>query len=178
MATNNFRTQDNFPLFCTRYFDGYEYENEETGEIEFCESDYYAFEQAEKTIAEFNAELSYYRIRLESGYYAGVQIILEEQSNANGDIPLTAYYTPSEWKIYRASEKERYYGENYYFDMPYSLRVKAEQRERRKIEQYCRTVLKDYYDFDEYVCTARFSNGEALYGLASEQKNRIKALAV
>ena len=177
MATNNFRTQDNFPLFCTRYFDGYEYENEETGEIEFCESDYYDFERAEKTIEKFNAELKYYQIRLESGYYAGVQIILEEQSNANGDIPLTDYYTPSEWKDYRAEEKH-YYGRYYEFDLPYSLRVKAEQRERRKIEQYCRTVLKDYYDFDEYVCTARFSNGEAWYGLASEQINRIKALAV
>lgn len=174
MATNNFRTQDNFPLFCSRYFDGYEYENEETGETEFYESDYYEFEQAEKLLEQFNAELSYYRIRLESGYYTGVQIILEEQN----DVELTEYYTADNWKIYRASEKERYYGENYYFDLPYSLRVKAEQRERKKIEQYCRTVLKDYYDFDEYVCIAKFSNGEALYGLASEQKNRIKALAV
>lgn len=177
MATNNFIMQKDFPLFYTRYFDGYEYENEETGETEFYESDCYGFEQAEKLIEQFNAELSYYRIRLEPGYYSGVQIILEGQSNANGDIPLTAYYTPSEWKDYRAEEKY-YYGKNYEFDMPYSLRVKAEQRERKKIEQYCRTVLKDYYDFDEYVCTAKFSNGEAWYGLASEQKNRIKALAV
>lgn len=173
MATNNFRTQDNFPLFCTRYFDGYEYENEETGEIEFCESDYYDFERAEKTIEKFNAELKYYQIRLESGYYAGVQIILEEQK----DVELTEYYTAAEWNRNR-KEYRNYYGYYYEFDLPYSLRVKAEQRERRKIEQYCRTVLKDYYDFDEYVCTARFSNGEAWYGLASEQQNRIKALAV
>lgn len=161
MATNNFRTQDNFPLFCTRYFDGYEYEND------------YEFEQAEELLEQFNAELSYYRIRLESGYYAGVQIILEEQN----DVELTEYYTADEWKRNR-KEYRNYYGYYYEFDMPYFLRVKAEQRERKKIEQYCRTVLKDYYDFDEYVCTARFSNGEALYDLASNQKNRIKALAV
>ena len=174
MATNNFRTQDNFPLFCTRYFDGYKYQDEESGETLYFEADYYEFKSAKEMLEQFNAGLSYYRIRLESGYYAGVQIILEEQDNAE----LTEYYTADEWKIYRASEKERYYGENYYFDMPYSLRVKAEQRERKKIEQYCRTVLKDYYDFDEYVCTARFSNGEAWYELASNQKNKIKALAV
>ena len=173
MATNNFRTQDNFPLFCTRYFDGYEYENEETGEIEFCESDYYEFEQAEKMLEQFNAELSYYHIRLESGYYSGVQVILETKEG----VELTEDYTAKDWNDNR-KEYRNYYGYHYEFDMPYSLRIKAEQRERRKIEQYCRTVLKDYYDFDEYVCTARFSNGEALYALASNQKNRIKALAV
>ena len=149
MATNNFIMQKDFPLFYTHYFDGYEYENEETGEIEFYESDCYEFEQAEKLLEQFNAELSYYRIRLEPGYYFGAQINLEEQD----DVELTNHYNADEWKHYRADEK-RYYGKNYDYDMPYSLRVKAEQRERKKIEQFCRTVLKDYYDFDEYVCIA------------------------
>lgn len=174
MATNNFRTQDNFPLFATTIFDGYYYEDEETGEGKYFDGDTWLYEYAEKKIEEFNNSLQYYRISLESGYYSGVQIILEEKQGVYVYIPHSGDFTPKEWKELRAEEKKNY-GRYHDFDLPYAERVKAERKEIAKIERYCRTVLQEEYSFDEYVCTARFDNGEAFYGLASNESNKIKS---
>lgn len=175
MATCNFTTQNNFPLFATKHFDGYYYEDEDTGETEYVENiDFNGFEQAQKLVDEFNGGLNYFQLRLECGYYNGVQTLLEDKTDSYGCAFLTKYYSAADWKKGRAEEKA-YYGCYDDFDMSYSDRKKAEQRELRKILNFCRTKLKDLYDFDEYVCTARFSNGETLYGLASNERNRIKA---
>ena len=103
-----------------------------------------------------------------------MQTLLEDKTDSYGCAFLTKYYSAADWKKGRAEEKA-YYGYYDDFDMSYSDRKKAEQRELRKILNFCRTKLKNLYDFEEYVCTARFSNGEAFYGLASNERNRIKA---
>lgn len=177
MATCNFTTQNNFPLFATKHFDGYYYEDEDTGEMEYFDENEGDFEQAQTLVSELNDKLKYFQLKLESGYYEGVQTLLEDKTDSYGCAFLTKYYSAADWKKGRAEEKA-YYGYYDDFDMSYSDRKKAEQRELRKILNFCRTKLKDLYDFDEYVCTARFSNGETLYGLASNERNRIKAAAI
>lgn len=173
MATCNFRTQDGFPLFATRLFDGYAYEDEETGEKRYCDFDEWHFDYCQKKLDELNRTLKYYEITLESGYYEGVQVVLGAKENAE----LTADYTAKDWNENR-KEYRRYYGYYYEFDLPYRERIKAEQREIKRIIEFCRTVLKNNFAFEEYVCTARFSNGEAWYEQADNVRARIKALAV
>lgn len=165
MATCNFRTQDGFPLFATRLFDGGYYEDEETGEMCYQDFDEWHFDYCKEKLDELNRMLKYYEIKLESGYYEGVQVVLEAKEGAE----LTEDYTAKNWNDNR-KEYRRYYGYYYEFDLPYSERKKAEQREIKRIIEFCRTVLKDNFAFDEYVVTGRFSNGETLYDLASSKR--------
>lgn len=173
MATCNFRTQDGFPLFATRLFDGYAYEDEETGEICYQGFDEWHFDYCQKKLDELNRTLNYYKITLESGYYEGVQVVLETQ---NG-VELTEDYTAKDWNDYR-KEYRRYYGNCYEYDLPYAERKKAERREIKRIIEFCRTVLKNDFAFDEYVYIARFNNGAAIYGQADNVRARIKALSI
>ena len=177
MATCNFREQDGFPLFATCLFDGYSYEDED--ECGFVPFDEWHFDYCKGKCDELNESLKYYKITLESGYYEGVQVVLEEAEDGCGSrwAKLTKDYTAGEWAEERRFEKE-YYGYYCEFDLPYAERKKAEQREIERIIEFCRTVLKNDFAFDEYVCTARFSNGEARYEQASNVRARIKALAV
>ena len=80
MSTCNFTNQNDFPLFATKHFDGYYYEDEDTGETEYVENiDFNGFEQAQKLVDEFNDGLNYFQLRLECGYYNGVQTLLEDK---------------------------------------------------------------------------------------------------
>ena len=175
MATGNFRTQDNFPLFASKHFDGFYETDEETGEEIFFDGDPLEIKFCEKRIDQLNDSLNFYKLSLESGYYNGVQCVLEEKDGAE----LSDYYTPEEWRE-RRKEKNAYPYYYYYNDyaFSYSQQKREEQREIRKIINFCRTILKDEFEFDEYVVTARFSNGETWYGLASEQRAKMKAAAV
>ena len=167
MGTCNFRTQRDFPLFVTTIFDGYYYEDEETGATEWFDGDYTLFKHAESDIDELNGTLNYFELHIESGYYSGVQAILERKTgNSWHCYEYTDDYTADEWKKFRADEKKAY-GGYYDFDLSYAERAKAERRERKKIEQFCRTKLKELYNFDEYVSGGVFSNGEATYSLAT-----------
>lgn len=174
MATSNFIEQKDLPLFVSSVFDGYEYEDEEAGRTEYCHGDFWLLREAEKKIKEFSDGLKYYDIELQDGYYCGVQVVLNHKKDTYfRTYEYTEYYTANGWKNARKNEKN-YYGYYNDFDLPYSERIKAEQREIAKIIKFCRTVLHDEYDFDEYVVTGRFGNGETLYGLASDWKNQIK----
>lgn len=161
MATANFRTQNNFPLFATNYFDAQEYEDEETGETVYDEnSGYFLLRDCEREIEKLNRELHFYRLELRDGYYSGVQLYLSEQHDGE----TTDGYTREEWRDNRR-EASRYPGNYYYWEFarPYSEQKRAEQREREKIERFCRGFLREIYDFHEYGISARFSNGETWY---------------
>lgn len=178
MATSNFETQKGFPLFATEQFDGFYYEDEETGETAWADGDSWSFRQAQDEIEEFSENLKYYGIELKGGYYSGVQVVLTRKTDINGyEKEYAGDYSAKMWNQNRKEEK-RYYGGYYDFDLPYAARLKAEQREIRQIINYCRTTLHDRYGFDEYVVTAKFSNGETWYGLANEERNRLKAAAI
>lgn len=164
MATSNFRTQDDFPLFATTIFDPYEYEDEDTGETLYSDGDAWLFRYCQKQIDELNATLEFYELRLEDGHYSGVQTFLERRERGGCAVPLSEDYTAKEWREMRA-EARKYPGSYYSweFSRPYSEQVRAEQREREKIINFCKTVLNREFAFDEYAVSARFSNGETWY---------------
>lgn len=162
MAAPNFYTQDDFPLFATEIFDGQEYEDEETGESCYTDFDQWLFERCKQRVEEFNAGLEFYQIELRGGYYAGVQTFLTEKHPEAGT--LTKYYTAEEWRGNRADAR-KYPGSYYSYEFAYAYKEQQarENRERREIAAFCRTFLRDHYDFHEYGVSSRFSNGETWY---------------
>lgn len=175
MATTNFEIQQDFPLYATDIFDYREEVDEETGETICYEGDQFLFDELENKIETLNRDLEIYKIKPVSGYYSGVQILLEEKHEYT---TLTKDYTPKEWQKMR-KEKKDYPGSYYYYEYErcYSEQKRAEAREIRKIIKFCETILHDEFCFEEYVCCGIFSNGEAIYSKANNQRARIKAIA-
>ena len=64
---------------------------------------------------------------------------------------------------------------HYYFDCCRSVAYRKYEAEIRKINRKLAALGKEY-GFQEYVCTARFSNGEAWYDLASNSRARLKSV--
>ena len=64
---------------------------------------------------------------------------------------------------------------HYYFDCGRSVAYRKYEAEIRKINRKLAALGKEY-GFQEYVCTARFSNGEAWYDLASNSRARLKSV--
>ena len=173
MATSNFRTQDIFPLFATTIFDVEDYEDEETGETVNGFFDQWYCDYCQEKIDEFNEQLEYYRLDIEGGYYCGVQIVLNEK---HPDAALASECSREYWKECRAEEKQYPYTYYWYeFDLPYSKRLLAEQREIKKAMKYCRTYLKDEFEFDEYAVAYRFGNGETGYIKVNNDRARLIA---
>ena len=63
---------------------------------------------------------------------------------------------------------------HYYFDCCRSVAYRKYKAEIRKINRKLAALGKEY-GFQEYVCIARFSNGEAWYDLASNPRARLKS---
>lgn len=163
MATANFYTQDNFPLYASTYFDPYEVTDEETGEKYYEDGDIFALRELEQRIDEFNDTLKYYALTLKDGHYSGVQAFLKVKEHYHEEMILTDDYTAEEW--HKARIEKNKYPYSYYswdFELSYSAQKRAEQREHAKIIKFCKTFLKNY-GFDEYGISARFSNGETWY---------------
>ena len=168
MSAANFWTMRDFPLFAKDYY-------EETKrcpkcgtildvDAEVCEScgcedleDYTDFnefaadeEWAEITglMDELNRDLLFHKVEMRSGYYSGVQFYVEVEHDLSED------------KDYTNDDC------HYYFDCCRSVAYRKYAAEVRKIVRKL-TEFAKRYGFQEYVCTARFSNGEAWYELAS-----------
>lgn len=165
MATANFVTQDNFPLFATEIFDAHEYEDDETGETVLDDwTGYIFFQDCKAEIEQLNSTLKYYQLELRDGYYGSTQLYLAEQHEG----ATTADCTAEEWRKAR-QEAKRYPGCYYSweFELPYAEQKRAELRELAKITAFCRGTLCEEYAFHEYTVYAHFSNGETLYELAA-----------
>ena len=161
MATGNFYTQADFPLFATSIFEIEDYIDDETGES--CEGffDEWHFDFCQKKIEEFNDSLQFFRLDLQSGYYSGIQTVLNP---ARSEIALSADYTAKEWREMRKEARDcpgSVYSWN--FTLPYAEQVKTEKKEKQKILSFCRKYLKNEFGFDEYGISARFSSGETWY---------------
>lgn len=161
MAAPNFYTQDGFPLFATTIFEIEDCNDDETGEIVEGFFDYLHYEFCKEKIEELNDNLQFYRLDLDDGRYSGVQTVLNP---SHPNITLSKDYTAKEWREWRKEARDYPYAVNSCdFTLPYAEQKKAEQREKRKIIDFCRTVLKDNFCFEEYGVYARFSNGETWY---------------
>lgn len=107
-------------------------------------------------LADINYDLMFHKIQVKGGYYCGIQFYVEVEHDL---------------------EEEDYSNDDchYYFDCCRSVAYRKYQAEVRKINRLLTTLGKKY-DFQEYVCTARFSNGEAWFGLASNSRSLLKSV--
>lgn len=178
MATNNFRLMDNFPLIA-RDDDCYIIEGKrcpecgcimdsDATECECCGcedlEDYTYFDELacmddfaaiKAELEDINRDLLFHKISVESGYYCGAQFYVKAEHD------LDEYeYDNSDC--------------HYYFDCCRSVAHRKYDAEKRKINRLLQK-LGERYGFQEYVCVARFSNGEAWYELASNPRARLKA---
>lgn len=158
MSAANFCTMRDFPLFAKDYNEDAKRCPEcgaimsaDATECDFCEcnelEDYQYYDKCaayderqeiEDKLLDFNRGLLFHEVKLQSGYYSGVQFYVE----INHDLTEDQDYSNSEVR-----------------------------KINRKLAEFAKA-----YGFQEYVCTARFSNGEAWYQLASNPRARLKSV--
>lgn len=177
MSAANFCTMRDFPLFAKDYYEDAKRCPEcgaimsaDATECDFCEcnelEDYQYYDECavyderqeiEDKLLDFNRGLLFHEVKLQSGYYSGVQFYVE----INHDLTEDQDYSNDDC--------------HYYFDCCRSVAYRKYASEVRKINRKLAEFAKAY-GFQEYVCTARFSNGEARYQLASNPRARLKSV--
>lgn len=175
MSAANFCTMKDFPLFAKDYYDAAKrcpkcgaIMDENAKECDFCDckelEDYNYFDQftadeewdeIANKLAELNQDLLFHKVELRSGYYTGIQFYVEVEHDLSAED-----YSNDDC--------------HYYFDCCRSVAYRKYAAEVKKINRKLAQFGKQY-GFQEYVCTARFSNGEAWYELASNPRARLKA---
>lgn len=107
-------------------------------------------EEAERVAEEFTENLRFHDVTVVSGNYFGVQFYVEEKYSAMFDL----------------DKESRYCIDNddaqYYFGMCRSKVIRAADSEKRKIAKWLENLKSNGYEI--LAVTARFSNGETLYG--------------
>ena len=154
MSTANFR-QNSFPLYC---FDD--------SDMEYWEANDY-FCGMKEDIACLNDELRFFEISIESGYYTGVQTWVEHTNDAEN----AGFYNDNSYDDVTNEDCR------YYLDMCRSEAIRKYEAERRKVLRMLKKLAEDW-GFEEYDCVARFSNGEAWYQKANNDRARLKAAAI
>ena len=152
MSTANFR-QNSFPLYCL-----------DDSEMEWWESRDIYDDLTEYGIKPLNNELRFFEISAISGYYCGLQLWVEHTRYAEN----AGFYDDCDTDDVTNEDCR------YYLDMCRSEAIRKYEAERRKVLRLLEK-LADAYGFEEYVCIGRFSNGEAWYEKASNNRARIKA---
>ena len=144
MATSNFWSMDNFPLYV---FDMEFDEDENTVAIEASWDNWRYFDgrMIEKEIDEYNDMLKFHRISLKAGYYTGVQFYVEDFENMD---KYPEEYTNGECQ--------------YLFGMCRSKTFRAYHSEQNKIRKWLKKIAKKY-EFFELSVVGSFSNGETIY---------------
>lgn len=153
MATSNFWTQNNWPLYAV-----------DDSNMDWWEAqDFY--NDVEERLADVNKGLRFFQIEVKSGYYCGAQFYITMTRDADD-----AGFT----------ENGAEYADNTstrdFLDMCLSEAKRKCEAEARKV---CRLMKKigAEYGFEEYIVTARFSNGETWYRKAADatKREQIKA---
>lgn len=98
---------------------------------------------------DINRDFLFHKITLQSGYYTGVQFHVEAEHDLGE---------------YNYDNEECHY----YFDCCRSVAYRKYQSEINKINRKLKQLAKQH-GFDELVCTARFSNWEALFSRANSR---------
>lgn len=91
---------------------------------------------------DLNAELTFFHLSLESGYYTGTQFYVDEPE-----------YPPQELDNDAC---------RYAWDLCRSVAIRKREAERRKVCRWMERTARAW-GMEQLVCTARFSNGEAMY---------------
>lgn len=156
MGTCNYISQDNFDLYITEYevdeeyIKEYEEENECEFDIEFDSEIFYEdiYREAERLANELNKELMFYQIEIRSGYYDGLQTVIQCTDWYNG---------------YDNVEDISNDDCHYYFDMCRSKALRKHKAEVNKINRKLLPLFEKELGFEHIRCIGVFSNGEAVY---------------
>ncbi len=146
MSTPNFRTQRQFPL----------YVNNDP------EIDYWDCKIMQEELDGLNRDFDFFKISVEGGHYYGVQLYVEAcvyAQDAGFDEDGDEYATNEDCR--------------YYLDMYLSQAKRRYAAEVRKVNKAMERFAKAW-DFEEYLCTAIFSNGEAIYEPANSLRAQVK----
>lgn len=172
MATANFETMGNFPLYaresmyckvcpecgftcgtdadkcedCGASLEGVESRYDEWTEQTECDD-------VQREMDKFNEDFAFHNLTLKSGYYTGVQFFVEEKFKGGYD----------SIEDMDNDECRYYYGE---------CRSKVLRRynaEVRKVRKAMAKIAEDW-GYAEYLCVGRFSNGEAVYEKVDPKK--------
>lgn len=156
MGTCNYISQNNFNLYVISYEVDEEYikEYEEENGYEFdeewdCQIFYEdIYREAERLANKLNEELMFYQIEIRSGYYDGLQTIIQ----------------PTDWyHAYNNVEDISNDDCHYYFDMCRSKALRKHKAEINKINRKLLPLFEKELGFDHIRCIGVFSNGEAVY---------------
>lgn len=155
MSTPNFCTQRDFPLYCI-----------DDSEMDWPEAqEFYGDLKCE--LDGVNDGLCFFNISVKSGYYCGAQFYVDLSAaadNAGFDENGATRWADN------ASTRD-------YLDMYLSEAKRKFETERRKVNRLLEK-LANAWGFEQYVCTAIFSNGEAIYEKASNKRALLKAAAI
>lgn len=173
MSTPNFRTQQDFDLYCYDEWDISQEQIDEMREIneydssisddtirEWIAEDNVRFVDEDLPYAlkecyqELNRELNFYEVGLKGGYYGGIQFYVK----VNHD--LYQYYGNSVDSIVEGIDNE---DTRYYYDMCKSEFTRKIKSEVNFINKKLLPLLAKKMGFERFVCVGVFSNGEAVY---------------
>lgn len=173
MSTANFRTMKEFPLYvlpdavslvCPVCGEPWEDETNDECPVCGCQEgpeavrdeweDEYITSQLTAAMDDLNSELTFFRVSLESGYYEGVQFYVDEPESPPQELD---------------NEDCRYN-----WDLCRSVAIRKRKAERRKVIRWMDRTAGEW-GMEQLVCTARFSNGEAMYERADTVNARVRA---
>ena len=164
MSAPNFSSMNyNLPMICGRPYDEIvrEYLENYPDEEDADECDYSwlmgeAYEDAQRIAEDFNKNLTFFKVTVESGYYEGFMFQVDSIDDLD----------------YDEIDNE---DAQYYFGKCRSKVKRDSDAELRKIEKWLYKLTER--GFVEMVCTARFSNGEAWYQIVTPRA-KMKAAAI
>lgn len=140
MSTPNFCTQDNFPLYC---IDDSGWDWPEAQEF-YAELDDY--------LENINEKLTFFKITVRGGYYAGAQFYVE----------ISRYADEAGFDLDGATRWADNESTRYYLDMCLSEAKRKFETEQRKVLRLLDRTGAEF-GFEKYFCRAIFSSGEAIY---------------
>lgn len=157
MGTANFKPMEyGMPMVCGGMEDFEDLAEKYMAEFgeELTEGAYYGYledaaENAQEIAENFTENLKFHDVTIIGGYYYGFQFYVEEKFSARFDLDRNSEYCIDNDDAH------------YYFDMCRSAAIRAADAEKRKICRWLENLAKRGYSM--LVCTARFSNGEAMY---------------
>lgn len=167
MSAANFqRMEYDMPMICGRTHEQMAAEylrefGEEISDFEIEMQERDDFEYATELAEEFTSGLTFHKVTAIGGYYTSFQFYVEEAYSNYFDLDKESEYCIGNEDAH------------YYFDMCRSKALRAADAEKRKIEKWLHGLTKMGYN--EVVCTARFSNGEASYSVVTPRTQLIAA---
>lgn len=136
MGTCNYITQSDFDLYVMQERGDETYE-----ELELM------YDEAKRLATSLNNELIFYKIRIECGYYCGLQTIIDQ----------------TDWDYYNDVEDMDNEACHYYFGMCRSKAIRKHKAEVNRINKKLLPLFEKELGFDHIKCIGVFSNGEAIY---------------